>query len=410
MTRQLYNLGIKFYTSIIHVASIFNTKAKLWVGGRKNIFNLLENKTETNKKYTWFHCSSLGEFEQARPLIETLKINYQKNIIVTFFSPSGYEIRKDYDGADIICYLPPDTIKNAKEFLSVVNVEMAFFIKYEFWFNYINELHKNNIPLYLVSGVFRGNQLFFKPYGKWFKKHLKYFNYFFLQNKNSLEILKSNNISNCIITGDTRFDRVIETLKQNEELKAISKFKNKRPLVVLGSSWKEEEIMFNEFLKTQKKPLNFKIIIAPHDVSVKHINQIKQLYKNEKVAIYSEIKCYENYNILIIDSIGLLSRIYKYADIAFIGGAFGSGLHNILEPAVFGVPMIFGPKINRFQEAVDLTSIKASFRIKNQIEFNDKIALLLENTELRKEKANLLKTYVSKNTGATDKIKQTIKF
>lgn len=409
MIRQIYTLGINFYTIFIHLFSLFNSKAKLWVNGRKNIFNKLEKKVNKNKKYIWFHCASLGEFEQAKPLIEALKNQHQKNIIVTFFSPSGYEIRKNYKGADIICYLPPDNLKNAKKFLSIINIESAFFIKYEFWFNYINQLHLNKTPLYLVSGAFRKNQLFFKSYGKWFKNHLLYFNFFFVQNQSSLNTLEKNDIKNCVLTGDTRFDRVIETLNKNEEIGEIENFKNNLPLIILGSSWQEEEDLYCEFLKLPNKPTNFKTIIAPHDVSKKHINQIQQLFRNKKTALYSDSNYHKDTEILIIDTIGLLARIYKYANIAVIGGGFGKGLHNVLEPAVFGVPMIYGSKINRFQEAIDLIEIGAASSVKNQEEFNEKMIALISKPDLLQEKGILLKKYVAQNVGATKKIIQTIK-
>jgi 3-deoxy-D-manno-octulosonic-acid transferase len=252
LIRFIYNSGIKLYTFILKIAAIINPKAKLWIDGRKDVFQDLKKQVDCNYKYSWFHCASLGEFEQARPLIEVLKNKHQKKILVTFFSPSGYEIRKDYKGADIICYLPTDTTKNAKLFLETIEIESAFFIKYEFWYNYIHQLHLKNIPLYLVSGVFRENQLFFKPYGKWFKKHLSYFKYFFVQNRSSLELLKSHNIHNSILTGDTRFDRVIETLNNNTELNNIDTFKNNNTLIVLGSSWKEEEEFFHHYLTSKK--------------------------------------------------------------------------------------------------------------------------------------------------------------
>lgn len=409
MIRFLYTFGIIFYEKTIHLFSFFNPKARLWIEGRKDIFKALESKVEKNKKYTWFHCASLGEFEQAKPLIEKIKQHHSEKIIVTFFSPSGYEIRKNYKHADIICYLPSDTLKNATKFFSIVPIKKAFFIKYEFWYNYIYILNKKNVPLYLVSGVFRENQVFFKWWGKWFKKHLSMFHYFFVQNIETANTLKNHQIYNSLVTGDTRFDRVIETSKEVIELETIKKFKGEELLIVLGSSWEKEETLLFNYLQQKKESEHYKIIIAPHDISQKHIDFILELFKNYNTTLLSKYNPIKESDIMIINSIGLLSKIYKYADIGIIGGAFGNGLHNILEPSVFGVPMIFGPKIKRFQEAIDITNLKAAYSIKNQSEFNNKLELLIKNKIARKEKAHLLKQYVLENKGATEKILAIIK-
>ncbi len=406
----LYRISLIFYHFIIIVLSPFNQKAKLWLNGRKNVFNTIESSVVNNKKLAWFHCASLGEFEQGRPLIEAYRQKFpDHSIMLTFFSPSGYEIRKNYDKADFVFYLPIDSPRNAKHFLDLTKPDIVFFVKYEFWHYYINEIGKRKIPLYLVSGIFRENQRFFKWYGGVFRKMLRNFNYFFLQNQVSQDLLKSIGINNLMITGDTRFDRVFTIAQQAKTLPLIEKFKNERQLLVLGSSWQpDEELVIKYFNETQ--PL-FKLIIAPHEVSKENINRIvRNISQKKSVVKYSEANenNLENADVLIIDSIGLLSSLYKYGDIAYIGGGFGKGIHNILEAATFGLPVIFGPNYQSFKEAKELISLGGAISITNHKQLVTILDQFLSDIEIIKNKGSIASQYVSNNRGATEKIMEYI--
>jgi len=406
----LYRISLIFYHFIIIVLSPFNQKAKLWLNGRKNVFNTIESSVVNNKKLAWFHCASLGEFEQGRPLIEAYRQKFpDHSIMLTFFSPSGYEIRKNYDKADFVFYLPIDSPRNAKHFLDLTKPDIVFFVKYEFWHYYINEIGKRKIPLYLVSGIFRENQRFFKWYGGVFRKMLRNFNYFFLQNQVSQDLLKSIGINNLMITGDTRFDRVFTIAQQAKTLPLIEKFKNERKLLVLGSSWQpDEELVIKYFNETQ--PL-FKLIIAPHEVSKENINRIvRNISQKKSVVKYSEANenNLENADVLIIDSIGLLSSLYKYGDIAYIGGGFGKGIHNILEAATFGLPVIFGPNYQSFKEAKELISLGGAISITNHKQLVTILDQFLSDIEIIKNKGSIASQYVSNNRGATEKIMEYI--
>jgi len=406
----LYRISLIFYHFIIIVLSPFNQKAKLWLNGRKNVFNTIESSVVNNKKLAWFHCASLGEFEQGRPLIEAYRQKFpDHSIMLTFFSPSGYEIRKNYDKADFVFYLPIDSPRNAKHFLDLTKPDIVFFVKYEFWHYYINEIGKRKIPLYLVSGIFRENQRFFKWYGGVFRKMLRNFNYFFLQNQVSQDLLKSIGINNLMITGDTRFDRVFTIAQQAKTLPLIEKFKNERQLLVLGSSWQpDEELVIKYFNETQ--PV-FKLIIAPHEVSKENINRIvRNISQKKSVVKYSEANenNLENADVLIIDSIGLLSSLYKYGDIAYIGGGFGKGIHNILEAATFGLPVIFGPNYQSFKEAKELISLGGAISITNHKQLVTILDQFLSDIEIIKNKGSIASQYVSNNRGATEKIMEYI--
>ena len=402
----LYRISLVIYHFIIIVLSPFNQKAKLWLNGRKNIFKKIESSVVKNNKLAWFHCASLGEFEQGRPLIEAYRQKFpDHSIMLTFFSPSGYEIRKNYDKADYIFYLPIDSPGNAKRFLDLTKPDIVFFVKYEFWHYYINEIGKRKIPLYLVSGIFRENQRFFKWYGGAFRKMLRNFNYFFLQNQASQDLLNSIAINNLMITGDTRFDRVFTIAQQAKALPLIEKFKNEKQILVLGSSWQpDEELVIKYFNETQ--PV-FKLIIAPHEVSKENINRIvKNICPQRNVVKYSEANeiNIENADVLIIDSIGLLSSIYRYGDIAYIGGGFGKGIHNILEAATFGLPIIFGPNYQSFKEAKDLILLGGAISIENHKQLANTLDQYFLDLELIKSKGSIASHYVSNNKGATEKI------
>ncbi len=388
---------------LIKVVALFNPKTKLFVDGRKNVWCKLKQHIQPNDKTIWVHCASLGEFEQGLPILEGLKKHYKTHkIVLTFFSPSGYEVKKDSSAADVICYLPLDTKKNAQDFVKIVQPEFAIFVKYEFWPNYLTQLHNQNISTYLVSGIFRKEQLFFKWYGKWMRKSLKAFNHFFVQNKRSEQLLHTINFTNTSITGDTRFDRVIEIVSRDNSLPFIERFKNKTTTIVYGSSWPEDEAVYIDFINTTTKSV--KHIIAPHNINKHHVEKLKKSI-TKSVLLYSQMpdKKLEDYDVFIIDSIGLLTKIYSYADISYVGGAFKTGLHNTLEPATFGTPIIIGPKYHKFQEAIDLVNLKGIMVINSKTEYQDTLEKLIDSEKLRTTTGNINKTYVTQKAGATMK-------
>jgi len=397
-----YKTGIFFYSILIRIYSVFNEKARFFVRGRKNWEEILTQKIDRNAKYIWFHCASLGEFEQGRPVIEELKEQFpQYKIILTFFSPSGYEIRKNYALADIAAYLPMDTKRNAKTFLNIVNPEKAFFVKYEFWHFYISELKKRNIPLYIVSAIFRENQQFFKktPWGQWYRKMLNGVEHFFIQNEKSGELLKTAGISNFTVSGDTRFDRVAAIAKVSKEIPIVEKFRGNSTLIIAGSTWKPDEELLAEFINQSG---DIKFIIAPHEVSAANINRIHQLLKKPAIS-FSKVSETEidRFQVLIIDSVGLLSSLYRYGNIAYIGGGFGVGIHNILEAATFGLPVIFGPNYKKFKEAVDLTAEGGAISISNFNELRNVLNSLINEKNILEKASGICRNYVAKNVGST---------
>lgn len=399
--RVLYTLGIYSYLLIIKLASIFNPKAKKWIDGRKVFWKNFE-KTYQLKNPFWFHCASLGEFEQARPLIERIKAkNLNQEILVTFFSPSGYEVRRYYELADYVCYLPIDTPKNAKRFMDVVKPKSVFFIKYEFWFNYMSEIKSKQIPFYLISGVFRKNQIFFKWYGVWFKKQLTAFTFFFLQDKNSSDNLKLLGFENQTVSGDTRFDRVWETAQNIKRFSEIEKFCSDSKVVVCGSTWQDDEEyllpVINEFSASTK------FIIAPHEINETHLSEIENKLKVTHVR-YSNLRDENNAHVLIIDNIGMLSQIYQYANIAYIGGAFHKKLHNILEACAFGLPVVFGPEYQNFPEAVDLIQQGSAFSVMNKKDLKSVFETLLDNKEVYQLASVNAENYIKDRVGVADKI------
>ncbi|CAG0992246.1 3-deoxy-D-manno-octulosonic-acid transferase [Flavobacteriales bacterium] len=401
--RILYTFAIHLYTQGIYIASSFNTKAKKWIKGRKKWRTELKEKIK-DENYFWVHCASLGEFEQGRPLIEKLKKEHPHiPVLLSFFSPSGFEIRKNYVFADVVCYLPSDTPKNVKQFLDLVKPSAAFFIKYEFWFNYLNEIKERNIPCYLVSGVFRPNQHFFKFYGNWFKKHLTGFTFFFLQNEESCLLLKKIGFTNYLKTGDTRFDRCMENAAFAKEIASIKEFKENQFLVVAGSSWPSEEKIIAAYINKQQQGV--KCIIAPHEIHEAHLKFIESLF-TVPIVRYSKARKenIQNAQVLLIDNIGMLSSLYQYADMAIIGGAFHSRLHNSLEAAVFGIPILFGPNYHKNVEAKDLIERKAAFSFSTLFEFTECMEKFLNESSFTAESGNAAKSYMAENTGATDKI------
>ena len=403
--RILYTFGIQLYSFLINTAALLgNKKATLWTSGRKNWKEDLNNINQENRKLTWFHVASLGEFEQAQPIVEQLrKQEPDEFILVSFFSPSGYEIRKNYELADKVIYLPADTQKNAKTFLNLTQPSRVIFIKYEFWFNYLDQIRKQNIECYLVSGIFRKNQHFFKSYGVWFKKHLTAFTHFFVQNEQSLKLLDSAGFKNISQTGDTRLDRVLTIAKEKFYEPRFDSFSKDSKIVIFGSSWEKEHELAVLLSKIDQQS---KIIIVPHEINLTKIKALKQQF-SQPCKLLSETDLNEDLsqiNVLIVDQIGLLSKLYRYANIAVIGGGFGSGIHNTLEAVVYGCPVLFGPNYRKFQEAFDLIEIGAGFCINNQDEFNTKMSILLKNDSYYQMAVESSKKYVIQNSGATAKI------
>ena len=401
----IYKAGIFIYSLLTRLFSLFNEKAKLFVEGRKNWKQNLSSKIDVNSKYIWFHCSSLGEFEQGRPVIEELKLQRPEyKILLTFFSPSGYEIRKNYPLADVVVYLPLDTKRNAQTFLEIVKPEKAFFVKYEFWYFFISELKRRNIPLYIVSAIFRENQQFFKntPWGLWYREILFKVEHLFVQNEKSGELLKSARLSNFTVTGDTRFDRVAAIARESKKLPIVEKFKGNSLLIVAGSTWKPDEELLAAFIN---QSVDIKFIIAAHEVSVANINRIHQLLKKPAIS-FSKVSETEidKFDVLIIDSVGLLSSLYRYGDVAYIGGGFGVGIHNILEAATFGLPVIFGPNYKKFKEAVDLILERGAFSISNTAELRQTLNTLIEDKNERGKASEICSDYVAKNVGSTKHI------
>lgn len=399
----LYQISLFFYSLLVKIASLFNHKAKLWVKGRKNTFAYLKTHLSPDDEICWFHCASLGEFEQGKPLMEKIKQTHpHKKILVTFFSPSGYEYRKNSPLADFVCYLPNDNAKNARKFIRLVRPKQAYFVKYEFWYFYLKELYNTNIPTYLIAGVFRPNQPFFKWYGAFHKQMLGFFTHFFLQNKASEELLQGIGFTNTTTSGDTRIDQVFDNSQSPKQLSLIERFTQKNPTIILGSSWEKEEEIISEYITiTDKK---FQYIIAPHDISKSHIEHLKNML-TVPYLLYSEatLENILNHSILIIDNIGMLANCYQYTDIAFIGGGFSGALHNVLEPAAFGNAILFGDKINKFHEAQALIDAYAAFSISSLDDFIAVVNHLMMKENMENTQ-NAAKKYIVENVGATDRI------
>lgn len=398
----VYNLILHFVYFLLKIIALFNKKINLFIEGRKDSFSKL-NTISKDDKVVWFHAASLGEFEQGRPIIENFKLLYPNyKIVLTFFSPSGYEIKKEYKHADVVCYLPFDTKRNMQNFIETVHPELAVIIKYEFWPNLLSELQKLNIHTVLVSGIFREKQSFFKWYGGFMRKKLNAFNYFFVQNETSKKLLNSINLKNTTVCGDTRFDRVYDILKQNNTLNFISEFKNNNYTIVTGSSWAEDEECIVNYINNGSSK-DEKFIIAPHNINSQDIIALKKSI-NKKTVLFSEKeeKNLSEYQVFIIDTIGILTKIYSYADVAYIGGGLKTNLHNTLEPAVFGIPLVFGnKKYKKFQEAVDLLSLKGAIGIHNKNDFYTTFTTLKSNNTLRTKMGVINKEYIENNIGAT---------
>ena len=393
----VYSIGIYLYGVAIFFASFFNQKARLLRKGQHSAFAILKEKIDPNAEYVWFHAASLGEFEQGRPVMERLKQeNAATKILLTFFSPSGYEIRKNYAGADIVSYLPLDTPGNAWNFLQQVKISKAIFIKYEFWPNYLVELHASKIPVFSISAIFRPSQVFFKSYGGWYRNLLKSFSHIFVQDESSLKLLEKYGFTNASVAGDTRFDRVADLAKQAKTIPLIESFvKGNKKIIVAGSSWPKDEELLVRYLKEHT---DVKLILVPHEIHEAHISGITKLLSTDFVR-YTQVDelTVEKSNCLIVDTIGLLSSIYRYANVAYIGGGFGVGIHNTLEAAVWNVPVVFGPTFQKFREARELISVGGGFSINSYEDLECQLNSLLDASKSGK----IAGEYVSKNTGAT---------
>lgn len=421
----MYNIAIYIYLIGVAIGSLFNKKIKKMWRGEREAVDLLKEKVDPTAKYVWFHAASLGEFEQGRPLIEQLRATHPEyKILLTFFSPSGYEVRKNYEGADIVCYLPLDTIRNARRFLRAVHPVMAFFIKYEFWYNYLHILRHRGVPVYSVSSIFRPGQVFFKWYGRNYAKVLHCITHFFVQNEVSLQLLKGIGIEEATVVGDTRFDRVLQIKEQSKELPIVEAFKGINgkgdackddlsesgckgcKVFVAGSSWQPDEDIFIRFFNDHP---DWKLIIAPHVIGEDHLAYILDKLQMKAVRYTqatkqsaAEARC------LIIDCFGLLSTIYRYGEIAYVGGGFGVGIHNVPEAAVWGVPVLFGPNNKRFQEAQDLLACKGSFEVTDYDSFNTIISRLISDDKFRHQCGEASANYVKSRSGATDIIMKSV--
>ena len=400
----MYNLGIYFMSLFIRLVSPFKRKARLMIDGHKSVFNLLEKEIDKKAKYIWFHVASLGEFEQARPLIEEIKNSKPEyKILLTFFSPSGYEVRYNYPLADIVTYLPFDTKKNARRFLELTNPHMVIFIKYEFWYNYINEIYQRRIPVYLVSAIFRKNQSFFKKLRSPYRNMLSLYTHFFVQDDESHKLLQKHGIKNVTVAGDTRIDRVIEIQKQTVNLPIVEKFIDKGSIIfIAGSSWPADEDIFINYFNSHP---NLKLIIAPHEIDESHLTEIEKKLSRPSQR-YSGLTDTDTVNAdcMIIDCFGLLASVYRYADIGYIGGGFGDGIHNLPEAAVYGIPVIFGPNFIKFREAHALIATGGGFTIKNRAELNKLMESFINEPELREKAGKEAKNYIFSNSGATNTI------
>ena len=400
---MIYNLAMYILELGVKLAALFSDNPAKMVKGYREVFDLLQRKIDRNAQYIWFHAASLGEFEQGRPLIERIRKEYpQYKILQTFFSPSGYEVRKNYDGADIVCYLPIDTPSNVKKFIDLVNPCMVFFVKYEFWQNYLNTLYKKGIPVYSVSSIFRSNQIFFRWYGKGYQQVLKTFAHLFVQNEESKQLLAGIGVNNTTVVGDTRFDRVLDICSAAKQLPLVQKFKGDVLTFVAGSSWGPDEDIFIKYFNAHPE---MKLIIAPHVVNDSHLKEIESKLQRSSIRYTKATE--ENVqqaDCLMIDCYGLLSSIYRYGEISYIGGGFGVGIHNVLEAAVYGIPVIFGPNNKKFREAQHLLANKGGFEINSYEDFEQLMNKFLTDEAYLKQSGKAAGDYVKGNAGAMEKI------
>lgn len=417
----MYNIIFYIFEFGVFIVSLFNDKVrKMWRGERAS-FRYLKEHVEPGADYAWFHAASLGEFEQGRPIIEEYRKVYpEKKILLTFFSPSGYEVRKDYELADLVCYLPIDTPTNALRFLRTVRPSVAFFIKYEFWYNYMHILRHRGVPVYSVSSIFRPDQVFFRWYGRTYAHVLKCFTHFFVQNEESKQLLATIGIHNVDVTGDTRFDRVATIANQSKDIPAVATFVGKSPskgdlegmpVFIAGSSWLPDEKIFIPYFNQHR---DWKLIIAPHVIAESHIEMIMQLLEGRRVMRYSQLKAGDletltQAEVLIIDCFGLLSSIYKYGDVAYVGGGFGAGIHNLPEAAVWNIPVLFGPNNNKFQEAQELKACQGGFEIADADSFARIMDRFIADSDALRTASFAAGNYVKSQSGATEKLLQLLR-
>lgn len=405
----LYNFAILIARFFIPLFAVFSPKMYLFYKGRKETFAKIKATISPKDTCIWMHCASLGEFEQGRPVLEQLKLHYPNyKIALSFFSPSGYEVRKDYELADVVVYLPLDTPQNAELFLEKIHPSLVLFIKYEFWPNILAELHKKNIKTILVSGIFREKQVFFQKNRSWFQNNLQAFSHFFVQNSTSVNLLKSIGYKNVSQSGDTRFDRVFSLVKNKRDLKLIESFAKNYHILVAGSTWEKDEYLLIHYINTVATNKE-RFIIAPHNIKQAEIERINQKI-TQKSLLYSRANSenIQDIKVLIIDSIGLLTSVYAYANVAYVGGGFGAGIHNILEPATYGIPILIGPNYQKFQEAKDLIEKKACFEIQTQENLNQKLQEFSTNPEKVKTAGKIALHYIQDNIGATDLVMEYI--
>ncbi len=400
----LYNIGIAAYKAAVHMVSSHNKKAKLMLEGQSRTCDYLKKHIDPRYRYIWIHVSSLGEFEQGRPLIEKIKArDPEARILLTFFSPSGYEVRKNYDKVDAVCYLPFDLPGNVKEFLDLVNLEMAIFVKYEFWGNYLQELRRRKIPTYIISAIFRESQIFFKPWGGMFRKMLTCYNRIYVQNEESRHLLASLDVHNVEVAGDTRFDRVAHVRDEAKDFPAIAAMTgNASFTLIMGSSWQPDEDVVIPYFNAHPA---MKLIIAPHEFDAERLEAMKrkitrpvQLYSHISEAEAPQVDC------LIVDCFGILSSLYRYGNVAYVGGGFGVGIHNINEAAVYGIPVVFGPNYGKFCEATDLITVGGAFTINNSADFAQVMNVLTSDVDALRRAGSIADNYIKTHIGATDRI------
>ncbi len=409
----LYNIAIRAYGVFLRLAALFNEKAKLWIKGRHNWQEILDSHIRRDEIHNpvWFHCASLGEFEQGRPLIEAIRAQFPgQPIVLTFFSPSGYEIRKNYEQADVIAYLPLDTHANAIQFIDTVKPRLAVFVKYEFWLNFLFVLRQRSVPTYLVSAVFRQHQPFFKWYGGVFRKGLLCYQEIFTQDQTSATLLQSLHTGKVVVAGDTRFDRVLEICANPRALEGLNEFTRNRPVIIAGSTWpRDEEYLLASYTALKQSYPGARLIIAPHEINQANIERLWSLIGNAQLSsqfITDEID--QDKDVIIVNTMGYLSSIYQYGTMAVIGGGFNNGIHNILEPAVYGLPVLFGPNHHKFNEAAELIREQGGFCFSSQEELQEKLLALLGNETYLRETSAKAKRYVQQRAGATKKIMESL--
>lgn len=398
--KLLYSIGIRFYWLMAFILSPWNRKAKLWLAGRRGWYEKMKETFDLDQKVIWFHCASLGEFEQGRPLIESIRERLPSHkILLTFFSPSGYEKRKDYSGADYVMYLPLDTRRNAKKMLGLLNLEMVFFIKYEFWYHFLRQLKSEKVPVYLASGNFRADQLFFRWYGGWYRQFLDLFTHIFVQSSHSEELLSGVGFHHVTVAGDTRFDRVDELVHKPFRHPALECFGKDSNVIVAGSTWeKDEKLLAHAFRELSDQ---VKWIIAPHELSESHIQSLQERFPGSTLFTEIDEVIPDGTRVIIVNTIGVLSYLYRFGTLAYIGGGFGKGIHNILEAATYGLPVIFGPEYNKFSEAVELTSLGGAFPIQNESKLLFTVRQQFENPNLLKTTSQIAANFVTERVGAT---------